>query len=83
MKAKHIMPLVGVVAGSLMSACGGGGNAPSPPVSQMPQPQALDTEQLLVQARSSSETSEPYPVDDGLLTLTDTSETSEPIGVNL
>jgi hypothetical protein len=83
MKTKIIIPLVSVVAGSLMSACGGGVNAPPPPVSQMPQPQALDTEQVLVQARVTSETSEPYPVDDGLLTLTDTSETSEPIGVNL
>jgi hypothetical protein len=83
MKTKIIIPLVGVVAGSLMSACGGGASAPPPPVSQMPQQQVLDTDQLLAQARVTSESSEPYPVDDGLLKFTDTSETTEPIGVNL
>lgn len=82
MKVKIIIPLVSVVAGSLLSACGGGGNS-GPPVSQGPQPQALDTAEVLAQARVSSETSEPYAVDDGALTLTDTSETSEPINVNM
>jgi hypothetical protein len=82
MKVKIIMPLVGVVAGSLMSACGGGGNSTAP-VSQSPQPQALDTAEVLAQARVPSENSEPYAVDDGALTLTDTSETSEPINVNM
>jgi hypothetical protein len=82
MKAKIIIPLVSVVAGSLMSACGGGGNS-GPPVSQGPQPQAPDTAEVLAQARVTSETSEPYAVDDGALTLTDTSETSEPINVNM
>ena len=47
MKAKIIIPLVSVVAGSLMSACGGGGNS-GPPVSQGPQPPALDTAEVLV-----------------------------------
>lgn len=80
MKAKVAIPLVGVVAGSLMSACGGGDS--HPPATQMQQPQALDTSQVLAQARVTSETAEPYQVDDGALTLTDTSETSEPISVN-
>jgi hypothetical protein len=82
MKARTIIPLVGVVAGSLMSACGGGGSGTAP-VSQTPQPQALDTTEVLAQARVTSETSEPYAVDDGALMLTDTSETSQPINVNL
>jgi|HubBroStandDraft_1064217.scaffolds.fasta_scaffold2615315_1 hypothetical protein len=82
MKAKIIIPLLSVVAGSLMSACGGDGGG-SPSASQSPQPQALDTAEVLAEARVTSETSEPYAVDDGALTLTDTSETSEPINVNL
>jgi hypothetical protein len=81
MNAKIIIPLASVVAGSLLSACGGGHS--SPPVSQGPQPQALDTADVLAQARATSETSEPYAVDDGALVLTDTSETSEPIDVNV
>jgi hypothetical protein len=82
MKAKIIIPLIGVVAGSLMSACGGRGTA-GPPTSQNPPPQMLDTAEVLAQARVSSETSEPYAADDGALTLTDTSESSEPINVNM
>jgi hypothetical protein len=44
--------------------------------------QSLDTAQVLAQARETSETSTPYPVNDGALTLNDTSDTSEPISVN-
>jgi hypothetical protein len=80
MKVKVMLPLVGVVAGSLMSACGGGDS--NPPATQTQQPQALDTAEVLAQARVTSETAEPYAVDDGALTLTDTSETSEPISIN-
>lgn len=80
MKTKVVIPLVGVVAGTLMTACGGGDS--HPPVTQMQQPQSLDTSQVLAQARVTSETAEPYQVDGGLLTLTDTSETSEPININ-
>ena len=45
-------------------------------------PQSLDTAQVLDQARHTTETGSPYAVNDGLLTLTDTSDTSEPISVN-
>jgi hypothetical protein len=45
-------------------------------------PQSIGTAQVLDQARHTTETGSPYPVNDRALTLTDTSETSEPIGVN-
>ena len=83
---KHKMAILGVaaiVAGSI-SACGSGDNglatamSPSPGVTS----QSLDTAQVLAQARQSSEISSPYPVIDGALALTDTSDTTEPVGIN-
>jgi hypothetical protein len=77
-----IMTGVGLAAG-LVSGCGGGQGQSaagiSPPVSTF---QSLDTEKLLAQARASSETGAPYAVDGGALTLTDTSDTSEPLGID-
>jgi hypothetical protein len=37
---------------------------------------------VLAQARQTSETTSPYPVNNGALTLTDTSDTTQPINVN-
>jgi hypothetical protein len=51
----------------------------TPPVSTS---QSLNTEKLLAQAQAPSETSAPYGVDGGALTLTDTSENSEPLSIN-
>jgi hypothetical protein len=45
-------------------------------------PQSLDTAQVLEQARHTTETGSPSPVNNGALTLTDTGDTSEPISVN-
>ena len=75
-----------IAAGAIgsVSACGGGGGsdvAQTPPAPSS-STQALDTAQVLIQARAISETSDPYPVNDGALILTDTSETSEPLSVN-
>jgi hypothetical protein len=42
---------------------------------------ALDTAQVLALAQTSSETSQPFAVVGGALTLTDTSDTSTPIYV--
>jgi hypothetical protein len=69
-----------------MSACGGNGQdtaqLPGQPTPTAPQPQSLDTAQVLALAQKPSETATPLPVDAGLLVLNDTSETSEPITVN-
>jgi PBP1b-binding outer membrane lipoprotein LpoB len=85
MKTKlAIMTSVGLAAG-LMSGCGSdngqttSGSTTPPPASTA---QSLDTQQVLAQAKVTSESSAPYTVDNGQLTLTDTSETSDPITVN-
>jgi hypothetical protein len=86
---KRRMAILGVaaVAAGSISACGGGGGdsgqamatamPPSPSVTH----QSLDT-QVLAQARHTSETSSPYPVNDDALVLTDTRDTTEPVSIN-
>jgi hypothetical protein len=83
-----ILGVAAVAAGSI-SACGGGGGGDSGPVmaTAMPPPpsvthQSLDTAQVLAQARHTSETSSPYPVNDDALVLTDTRDTTEPVSIN-
>ena len=77
-----IMTSVGLAAG-MVSGCGGqqgqGSAATAPPLSSA---QSLNTEKVLAQAQVTSETTAPFTVDAGALTLTDTSETSEPISIN-
>ncbi|HEX9139838.1 MAG TPA: hypothetical protein VF848_08610 [Steroidobacteraceae bacterium] len=77
-----ILGLAAIAAGSI-SACGGGDYGQ---VTAMPSPvvtnQMLDTAQVLIQARQSSETTTPYRVNDGALVLTDTSDATEPASVN-
>lgn len=78
-----IVTAVGLAAG-LVTACGddhtGVSTTPAPP--PMSTNQALDTAQVLAVAKVTSETSSPFPVAGGALTLTDASETTEPINVN-
>jgi len=72
-----IFGLAAIAAGSL-SACGGsdaGSSAVAPPPSTM---QALDTTQVLAQSRETSETTYPYPVNFGVVFLTDTSDFTDP-----
>ena len=76
-------------AAVLASACGGGDHGspmPSPPSAPQPPPtssnQMLDTAQVLALAKQTSETSSPFAVNGGALTLTDTSDTSESISVD-
>lgn len=79
---KHRIAILGVAAIALgsMSGCGGGnGQAAMPPPSMTSQ--SLDSAQVLAQARHTSETSSPYPVNDGALVLTDASDTTEPIDI--
>jgi hypothetical protein len=77
-----------VLTAAGISGCGGGGNGqsaaapPSQATPTAPQKQALDTAQVLALAKESSETASPFPVDSGLLVLTDTSETSGAITVD-
>jgi hypothetical protein len=56
--------------------------APPPATTSAAEAMSLDTAQVLAQARETSETSEPYPVNDGAVTITGTSDTSEPLAVN-
>ena len=82
------------LAGGLVAACSSGSAyqtppAPPPPSMTPPPPpppttmtQSLNTAQVLALARVSSETSSPFAVDGGALTLNDTSETSTPIVAN-
>jgi hypothetical protein len=44
--------------------------------------QQLDTSQVLAMAQQTSETSSPFQVNDGALTLTDTSESSQAIVID-
>jgi hypothetical protein len=85
MKSKNV--LVGataLVTAAALSACGGGSSgASNPPPVVTTSAQSLDSAQVLAQAQHTSENSNPYQVNDGALTLTDTSETSEPISVNV
>ena len=89
MKCRMVILGVAAVAAGSISACGGGGGGDSGQAmaTAMPPPpsvthQSLDTAQVLAQARHTSETSSPYPVNDDALVLTDTSDTTEPVSIN-
>ncbi len=75
----------------LLGGCGGGDNGPpvssgssgsSGPGGTTATQQKLDTQNVLAQAQMSSETGIPYTVDDGVVVLTDTSDTTAPISIN-
>jgi hypothetical protein len=85
------------VTAAALSGCGGGdegmnaapsalgaatGTPAAAPASSSPTVQSLDTAQLLAQARQSSETESPYTVDDGMLRITGTSDTTEPLPID-
>jgi hypothetical protein len=69
------------LATALLSACGGNdeSSAALPPV---PVPQTVDTTQVLSLAEKTSEAASPFPVNGGLVTFSDTSETTLPLSVN-
>ncbi len=82
---KHGMAILGVaaIAAGSISACGGdNGQAVAAPPPARVANQSLDTAQVLAQARDTSETSSPFPVNDGAVVLTDTSDTAEPMSIN-
>lgn len=84
MKSKLAILAGGALAASLVTACGGGnggGGTTPPPTPPASSNLALDTSEVLALALQTSETESPLPVNDGGVTLTDTSETSTPIAV--
>jgi len=52
------------------------------PPATTPAGRGLVTSQVLAQARQPSETSEPYAVNDGAVSLLDSSETTDPINID-
>ena len=70
---------LGLIAG-LAAGCHDNNRSSPAPVAGAPQ--SLDTAQVLALAQKTSEINEPIVVNGGLLTLSDTSETSAPIAVN-
>ena len=82
MRTKLAVSSVMGAAAALVTACGHDDNTtmttPPPPPATM----SLDTADVLAMAKMTSETSEPIPVDDGMVTLTDTSETTDPLSVD-
>ena len=82
-----ILGVAAVAAGSISACGGGGGDSGQAMATAMPPPpnvthQSLDTAKVLAQARHTSETSSPYPVNDDALVLTDTRDTTEPVSIN-
>jgi hypothetical protein len=87
MKPNSILVAVSALIAGALAGCGASGGSPVATTQAAMPPaqshsQSLDTEQVLGQARKTSESADPYPVNAGALTLTDTSDSSEPIAVN-
>lgn len=87
MKPNSILVAVTALIAGGLAGCGGSADSPLATTQSVKPPaqshsQSLDPEQVLAQARTTSESAEPYPVNDGALTLTGTSDSSEPIAVN-
>jgi hypothetical protein len=85
MKLKYALIGAAALAAAALSACGdhepaGSGSVSMPPT--MPTKQSLDSAEVLALALKSSEVTTPIEVNDGQLTLTDTSDTAEAISVN-
>ena len=80
MKRKTALIGAAALAAACLVACGD--HLPAMSVPTMPTAQALDTAQVLALAQKSSEVSVPIQVNDGALTLTDSSESAEAISVN-
>jgi hypothetical protein len=83
MNLKIAMIAATAAAVAALSGCGGSDEsaAMSPPLSTPPG-QGLVTSQVLAQARQSSESAEPYAVNDAAVSLLDSSETTDPINLD-
>ena len=88
MKRKTVVIAVAAVVTGILSACGhdhSGGSPPTPPPPTPPPSTNVNvtTSELLTgYAEKPAETSSPAVVNGGMFTITDTSETSNPIAVN-
>ena len=83
MNLKIVMIAATAAGVAALSGCGGSDEsaAMSPPLTPPPG-QGLVTSQVLAQARQSSETAEPYAINDGAVSLQDSSETTDPINLD-
>jgi hypothetical protein len=90
MKLRFTRFAIAAAAVGSISACGDGGGSPGSSAAATPTPSPpsasttmeLDTAQVLAQARQTSETSDPYLVNNRAVVLTDTSEITDPMGIN-
>ncbi len=95
MKRKTSLIAAAVLAAAALSACGGGSHdvasslvvvfiivSSSSSSGGGSTVQQLDTAQVLALAQQTSEVSSPFQVNDGALTLTDTSDTSQAIVID-
>ena len=83
MNLKIAMIAATAAGAAALSGCGGSNEsaAMSPPLTT-PSGQGLVTSQVLAQARQSSESAEPYAVNDAAVSLLDSSETTDPINLD-
>ena len=81
MNRKTICFALGLCAG-LLAACNSNNDHPNSSLPPVPIPQTLDTQKVLALAKQSSETASPFAINGGLVTLSDTSETSSPVAVD-
>ncbi|HEY3731686.1 MAG TPA: hypothetical protein VGL28_10565 [Steroidobacteraceae bacterium] len=83
MKRITLITTVSALAGLGLSACGGS-NSSAPAMTQPPPSMgaSLDTAGVLALAQKTSETATPFAVNDGALTLTDTSDNAPPLAID-
>ena len=81
MKLRNALTILAAIAAGTLSACGGQGQSPAATIAP-PVAQSLDTMRVLAQARQSSDTSAPYGVNGGAVTLTDTADTTNSVPIN-
>ncbi len=81
MQRKIMVLGAAALATASLSACGDHSNS-STSTTTPPMTQQLDTAAVLAMAQKTSEVSQPIAVDDSAVTLTDSSDTTEPISVN-
>jgi hypothetical protein len=85
MKRKLTALTAATAAAAAVSSCGGGdgsGSASNPPPPPPGGTAYVSTATILEQARTTSETAAPYPVNDGALVFTDTSDSAPPSQVD-
>ncbi len=80
MKHRLLLLAVAGLSAALLAACND--DHTSTVVAPPKTTQSIDTAQVLVLARESSETAAPTPVNGGAVAFSDTSESSAPIAVN-